>query len=101
MRFNCSNCDYEIKTSHLILTKCVCPSCLKQLEVSKISILLFTLILIGPLTVLLSINETITFRVAWSIIWSWFAIAAIKPKLFRFDVVEERVLQYKNNRIHF
>lgn len=90
MRFNCSNCDYEIKTNHIILTKCVCPSCLKLLEVSKISILVFLVILIIPLTILSSVDETVTFRVAWGIIWAWFAITAIKPKIFRFEVIEER-----------
>lgn len=88
MRFKCSNCDYEIKTNQFILTKCVCPSCLKVLEVSKISIIFFILILSIPVTMILSVHESTIFKTAWAIIWVWFTITAIKPKIFRFDVVD-------------
>lgn len=88
MRIICSNCDYEIETKSQILLKYMCPNCFRVLKISIIRIILFIITLIIPVLWLKSINESDIFIISWSVMWVWFSISVIRPKVCKYTIVK-------------
>lgn len=88
MVITCSNCDYEIVTNHINVTKCICPNCRKALHVRKEYIILFSLILFIPAILIFTLQQSLIFKSAWGGIWMWLAISVIKPKVYKYEIMK-------------